>query len=184
MSCCKGSTVATEDPDPKDFFFKKRGCTDVICLILFVACLGGVGFVCSLAITWGDQYSIFYGADYLGNRCGVGEYADKPKVSDKQLEASDQARETPEPPANLTCAPCALVRQVFYPRVDKDVQQQIDIAATTPWAMKFYGLCMKECPSVEKPEDCFDDLGSCVVKDYGEPEQYAKVGGASVSAPI
>ena len=58
----------------------QRGCTDIICLIFFIAFLGGMGFIVYLSVTAGDPYAVFYGSDYLGNRCGIGKMADKPKV--------------------------------------------------------------------------------------------------------
>merc|ERR1719440_1410435 len=62
------------------FYFKKRGCTDCFCFWLFWLFWAVLGYFTYLAITVGDPMSLLYGKDYLGNRCGVGDYADKPAV--------------------------------------------------------------------------------------------------------
>lgn len=47
-----------------------RGCTDIICLLLFGAFWGGMGFVGYEAITNGSPERILYGLDSYGNYCG------------------------------------------------------------------------------------------------------------------
>lgn len=42
--------------------------------------MGVLGAICGLALYAGDWAMLVYDADYLGNRCGVGDYADKPKA--------------------------------------------------------------------------------------------------------
>jgi len=42
--CCSGK-VAGEAPAPRDFFFKRRGCTDILCLLIFIAFWGGMGYI-------------------------------------------------------------------------------------------------------------------------------------------
>ena len=60
--------------------FEKRGCTDVLCLLLFIL-FWVVNFVIMMTSYFsGDINSLRFGTDYLGNRCGVGEYADRPKT--------------------------------------------------------------------------------------------------------
>ena len=39
---------------------KKRGCTDVLCLILFIAFLGGWAFVAFVAVSEGDINKVTY----------------------------------------------------------------------------------------------------------------------------
>jgi len=80
MGCCGGSSSTADAPTPHTFFFKKRGCTDLCCLIFFLAFWVGIIYIAYLAMTVGDMYAVFYGSDYLGNRCGVGTMSDKPKV--------------------------------------------------------------------------------------------------------
>ena len=79
--CCSTGGTAPDDPvAPATFFFKKRGCTDVCCLIFFALFWVGMLWITILSATVGDPYAVFYGADYLGNRCGVGTMASKPKT--------------------------------------------------------------------------------------------------------
>ncbi|XP_072167973.1 choline transporter-like protein 4 [Diadema setosum] len=49
---------------------KKRGCTDVICCLIFLAFLGGQGFIAYIAFTTGDPQTIIYATDYKGQICG------------------------------------------------------------------------------------------------------------------
>ena len=149
MGCCGGSSAVGADgpPEPRDFFYKRRHCTDLCCFIFFFAFWGGMGYITFLSITVGDPMSVFYGSDYLGNRCGVGSMSDKPKV--------------------------------YFPRIDEDVLAQSAIAATMPWKVSFYGLCMEDCPNVSSPTACFADPNACRVYDYGTAAQYTAAGGAA-----
>jgi len=147
MGCCGDSSVSPEAKDPEVFFFKKRRCTDIFCLLFFLLFWGGIGYLSYLSITVGDPYEILYGADYLGNRCGVGSYKDK--------------------------------KYVYYPRADKDILEQAAIASSMPWRLKFYGLCMADCPQVSSPTACFSDASQCTVYDYGTPAQYGAAGGSA-----
>jgi len=88
--CCD-NRVGGDKPEPAEFFFKKRGCTDCLCFLLFLVFWGGLGYLSYLSVTVGDPYEILYGADYLGNRCGRNEFKDRKKVYfpriDKDIEA-------------------------------------------------------------------------------------------------
>ena len=145
LFCCGKSSVEPDKPDPETFFFKKRGCTDIFCLIIFIVFWAILGWLTSLSITYGEPWAIVYGSDYLGNRCGRGSMSDKSKV--------------------------------YYPRVDEDLKDQALIASSTPWKLRFYGLCVKECPSVSEPTACFSDPDSCKVDDYGTEAEYTAAGG-------
>ena len=48
-----------------------RGCTDIICLLIFVVFLGGMGAVAYIAVTCGAPWRIVKGYDSFGNTCGV-----------------------------------------------------------------------------------------------------------------
>jgi hypothetical protein len=39
-----------------------------------------MAFIAYLGVTFGDANALVYGQDYMANRCGVGAYADRPKV--------------------------------------------------------------------------------------------------------
>lgn len=60
--------------------FRNRGCTDVFCLALFAIFWVGMLYLFYLGVTVGDPYMVMYGKDYLGNRCGRGNFTSKPKV--------------------------------------------------------------------------------------------------------
>ena len=83
-------------------FFRKRGCTDVICLLLFLAFLGGWIFVAYFSYMQGDiakvreddyKYSqpslnhrrrrspqVIYPTDSRGRICGNGDLKDRPHL--------------------------------------------------------------------------------------------------------
>ena len=70
-------------------------------------------------------------------------------------------------------------KQVYFPRIDEDLLQQSAIAATMPWKLRFYGLCVDGCPSVTDPTLCFGNSAGCIVHDYGAQEEYAAAGGSA-----
>ena len=50
---------------------KKRGCTDVLCLLIFLAYVGGMVVVFVMAVAaYGDPFRLFYGYDVKGDTCG------------------------------------------------------------------------------------------------------------------
>lgn len=79
---------------------RRRHCTDFCCLILFVAFALGMAYLTYLSCTVGDPYSIMFGADYLGNRCGRGRMSHLPKtfyprMDQDALEQADVAAVQP-----------------------------------------------------------------------------------------
>jgi hypothetical protein len=48
---------------------QKRSCSDVICLLVFLAVLGGTGFGGYLGVHLGDPDRLVYGVDSWGNVC-------------------------------------------------------------------------------------------------------------------
>lgn len=85
-----GEKLADEEEDSKyghpskyDPTFKgpieNRGCTDVICCLLFIACIGGLFVVGYLAWTQGNPVTLIKPTDTYGNICGSSE-----SVADKQ----------------------------------------------------------------------------------------------------
>lgn len=59
---------------------KNRGCTDVICCILFIIFFLGMGVVGYWAYNEGDPITLVYPSDSEGNLCGYGDYSDKPNL--------------------------------------------------------------------------------------------------------
>jgi choline transporter-like protein 2/4/5 len=57
---------------------RKRGCTDVICLCLFLAFVGGWIFVGYFAYREGDVAKVIYPTDSKGRICGNGTLVDRP----------------------------------------------------------------------------------------------------------
>lgn len=62
----------------KDPFASEPKLTDPLCLILFLAYLGGMGWVSHYAVQHGDLTKLVAGLDYAGNICGVDDMRDKP----------------------------------------------------------------------------------------------------------
>ena len=58
--------------------YKQRQCTDLFCLILFIAFLLAYSFVSLLAITQGNPNSLIQPTDSFGNICGQDDYQDRP----------------------------------------------------------------------------------------------------------
>jgi len=57
---------------------QKRSCTDILCLLLFIAFLAGWGVVAVLGFLSGDISKVIYPTDSEGNICGRGERQDRP----------------------------------------------------------------------------------------------------------
>jgi len=73
MGCCGKPPADAAEKEPKSL--KKRFCTDVLCLAIFFAFIVVLAVIFYMAYATGDWQSIVYDADYLGNRCGVGDKA-------------------------------------------------------------------------------------------------------------
>ncbi|KAJ1633773.1 hypothetical protein T492DRAFT_837366 [Pavlovales sp. CCMP2436] len=70
-----------------------------------------------LALTFGNPYSVVYGKDYGGFRCGIpGEGVPDPTLS-----------------------------KIYYPQLSADLARQSDLIET-PWKLHLYGLCVETCP--------------------------------------
>ncbi|NP_001086000.1 choline transporter-like protein 4 [Xenopus laevis] len=59
---------------------KKRGCTDIICCVLFMVFLLGYMVVGILAWLYGDPRQVIYPRNSTGMYCGIGENQGKPNV--------------------------------------------------------------------------------------------------------
>ena len=64
--------------DVRDGPVKKRSCTDILCLLLFLAFIGGWIFVAYLAFSQGDIDKVLHPTDSKGKVCGRGELEEKP----------------------------------------------------------------------------------------------------------
>ena len=73
-----GSKETGPENGPKSF--RMRGCTDILCLLIYGIFMLGMMYLFYLGCTVGDPYVVVYGKDYLGNRCGRGNFTDRPKV--------------------------------------------------------------------------------------------------------
>ncbi|XP_033634206.1 choline transporter-like protein 4 [Asterias rubens] len=51
----------------------KRSCTDVICCVIFLAFLAGIGVVAYFAFSYGNPDTLLYPSDYQGQLCGVSD---------------------------------------------------------------------------------------------------------------
>lgn len=57
-----------------------RQCTDVFCLLIFIAYLGGMGYVMNIGVQNGNPRRLTHGMDYKGALCGV-----DPEVADQSF---------------------------------------------------------------------------------------------------
>jgi choline transporter-like protein 2/4/5 len=55
-------------------------CTDVLFLFLFAVMWLGLIIIFLMSFVHGDLTALEYGTDYLGNRCGIGNFSDRPVV--------------------------------------------------------------------------------------------------------
>lgn len=70
MGCCGcGKKVATEAPAVLYKPYSKRGCTDILCCILFLVFLIGFVVIGITAVSSGDTNRLLYGVDYNGEVC-------------------------------------------------------------------------------------------------------------------
>jgi choline transporter-like protein 2/4/5 len=78
LSCCgKKDDEPAKKSNPLTY---KRLCTDIFCLGFFILFLGFLMFILGFAVQTGDLDSLFYDADYRGDRCGVGQHSGRPKA--------------------------------------------------------------------------------------------------------
>jgi hypothetical protein len=66
--------------DDEDVNPKSRGCTDLICCCLFLAGIVGMVVMRSMNAQQAHVFKILYPLDHAGNSCGLGDFADYPKV--------------------------------------------------------------------------------------------------------
>ena len=58
--------------DDFDGPLKKRGCTDVICLAIFLGYIVGMAVIFVMAVNqYGDPFRLLYGYDVKGDTCGT-----------------------------------------------------------------------------------------------------------------
>jgi choline transporter-like protein 2/4/5 len=77
---CFGSKAADDEKKKSNPLEYKRTCTDILCLIFFVAFCGLLLAIFLFALNTGDIYGLLYDADYKGDRCGTGKNAGKKKA--------------------------------------------------------------------------------------------------------
>ena len=86
LRCCPPKEAST-GPKP----LSDRRCTDILCLLVFALFWGGLVAIFTVVWSTGDTMSLFYDADYLGDRCGVGALKNRtkayyPRMADDLLE--------------------------------------------------------------------------------------------------
>jgi len=75
-NCCKGVKGSRDEKEPYQFEpnwegpVKRRSCTDIICIFLFLAALGAWGFVAYLSFSSGDINKLIHPTDSQGKICG------------------------------------------------------------------------------------------------------------------
>mmetsp|Transcript_17306 Transcript_17306/g.44323 ORF Transcript_17306/g.44323 Transcript_17306/m.44323 type:complete len:745 (-) Transcript_17306:187-2421(-) len=119
MGClgCEDQPNDKNDEEPGPTKPSERGCTDVLCCCLMLLYWVGMLGIFGLALTFGNPYSVVYGKDYGGFRCGIpGEGVPDPTLS-----------------------------KIYYPQLSADLARQSDLIET-PWKLHLYGLCVETCP--------------------------------------
>ncbi|KAG8457828.1 hypothetical protein KFE25_005097 [Diacronema lutheri] len=119
MTClgCDDEPNEKNNEEPGPTKPNERGCTDMLCCCFLLAYWIGMLAVFALALMLGNPYSVLYGKDYAGFRCGLdGEGVPTPATS-----------------------------KVYYPQLSADLARQSALVAT-PWKLHLYGLCVASCP--------------------------------------
>mmetsp|Transcript_20538 Transcript_20538/g.55280 ORF Transcript_20538/g.55280 Transcript_20538/m.55280 type:complete len:717 (-) Transcript_20538:312-2462(-) len=83
-TCSKEPEHENELPGPRPA--SERGCTDLLCLILFAVFWVGMICIMGVSVANGDIDAITYGADYKGNRCGRGDFVNRSKTVYPRIE--------------------------------------------------------------------------------------------------
>ena len=101
---------------------RDRGCTDVLCLLLLIAAVGGLGVISFIAISAHPSLvdDLIYPTDSYGNNCG------KPGSGTAELS------------------------KVFYPDLDSDIIAHADLIATGQYLTFLTSvtrLCARACPA-------------------------------------
>ena len=101
---------------------RDRGCTDVLCLLLLIAAVGGLGIISYIAISAHPSLvdDLIYPTDSYGNNCG------KPGSGTAELS------------------------KVFYPDLDSDIIAHADLIATGQYLTFLTSvtrLCARACPA-------------------------------------
>eukprot|EP00944_MAST-04C_sp_MAST-4C-sp1_P009183 g9183.t1 len=133
--CCGKLCGAKEVDEGLSDINRKRSCTDILCLLLFIVFLVSVGVLAIVGLTSGNPDSLMYGTDYNGNIC----YGKNSNNGDKQVDHYTTGK-----------------KYVVYPRMTADILAQKDVLATDPTKVKFFGICRKSCP-VQNEWVCTED---------------------------
>ncbi|XP_025111130.1 choline transporter-like protein 1 isoform X2 [Pomacea canaliculata] len=67
--CCCGGKDPGEEKGLLTSPMRHRGCTDIVCLIIFTFFCCGMVFVAVFSVTKGDAFRLVYGTDSFGNTC-------------------------------------------------------------------------------------------------------------------
>ena len=80
--CCKpiGAKRLLDEDQEGPRITDERHCTDVVCIILFVATMAVFALIGVIGVQIGDLSHLRYGEDHLGRQCGTGALAHLPKT--------------------------------------------------------------------------------------------------------
>jgi len=109
-----------------------RGCTDILCIVLFAACWALMWLVASTAFANGDPKRLIYGKDALGNLCGQSKDPGV-NISITGAKWSDLTSTVYPFPSASECASGFLYGKTCEDRL----QSALNL-----------GVCVKECPGV------------------------------------
>lgn len=137
---------------------KNRVCRDVIVLLLFIAFLGGLGWLCFYAFGKGNPYVFLYGTDSYGNVCNQGNNKPVGGVSKSGLDTTG-------------------LQYLFY--FDKNYLEKLSNARSNK--MSSPAVCVGLCPnvtlkSVADFQNFYDSYHSSVC-NYGVDRSAYKVDG-------
>jgi len=132
-----------EDTGP----LKDRGCTDIICLLVFIVFFAGMAVLAYFAFQYGDPWRIINGYDSFGNTCGSNNTAVE------GLDASLNGRDLTDYPYLFyfdftVMLPTSLVSLGVFDGTGGSIETTMMI-------------CVKECPS-----DLFMAYTSTPISDY------------------
>ncbi|KAL5263312.1 hypothetical protein ACHWQZ_G008631 [Mnemiopsis leidyi] len=124
----------SKEEDKKDVGpLKDRGCTDIICILIFIIFLGGMGVIAYFAFTLGDPWRILNGYDSFGNTCGI------KNTKPEGVTANLAGRDMTEYPYLMYFDPTVMLPD--------SINTLRDPTDTTPVEYTMM-LCVKKCPDV------------------------------------
>jgi hypothetical protein len=156
--------------DEKKSGTKPHTCTDILCTVIFIACMVGVFHVMGYAREKGNIKKLFYGMDFQGNVCGVdSKVADSPFLYYCPLSGNSMAK-------GVT----ALAQGVAGGRRLEENRTLLKSAAALEAYTSLghldtrHPICVSKCPSSKETTSCYQGATTDTSKDEDAAGTYTE----------